>query len=296
MGVESVVEMGRTFDNEVGGTPKAVRRFAVTLTSNTLAGTDYTASELATACSVQTWGSVHPDLSFIKLRKVTINERFNDSPYHVEVVAEYGLIADNELLSPTSRAAEWSFDGKQGSLPALFYFDGSTRKALTNSAGDYIEGLTTQEALFEATCKQNYTNFPSAQAVAVNAVNHATYFGTAAHTWQLTGGTINYVTELFNNTVTSYWAASWKLLYRQTGHNLLVPDVGWNFVSGGQKRRCMVFDFENGEWVASPTPMPLNGSGQQQTGNQLPVILGSGTGLRVNPEANFTALFGTPPS
>lgn len=299
MGVESVAELARTFENEVGGTPKAVRRWAVTLSDNTLAGTNYTATDIVTQCGVQTWGTDHPDLTFIKLRKVTINERFNDSPYHVEVVAEYGLVLGNELLTPTSRAAEWTFTGKPGSVPALFYFDGTTKKVLTNSAGDYFQGLTTQEAMFEATCKKNYTAFPSAQASATNSVNDATYFGGAKNTWQVTGGTINYVTELFNNTVVSYWSASWTLLYRQTGHNLLLPDVGWNFVSGGQKRRCMVFDFENSEWVASPNPMPLNGSGQQQTGSSLPVILplnADPPGLRVNPEADFTTLFGTPPS
>lgn len=296
MGVVSHVELARTFENEVGGTPKGVRRFAVTLSDNTLAGNDYTLTQLATQCGVQTWGAAHPDASFIGLRKVTLNERYGDSPYHVEVIAEYGLILPSEVITPTSRDAEWSFTGKPGAVPALFYFDGTTKKPLTNSAGDFLQGLTTQEAMFEATCKKNYSTFPTAQASATNSVNDDTFFGGAAYTWQLTGGTVNYVTELFNNSVLSYWAASWTLLYRQTGHNLLLPDVGWNFVSGGQKRRCMVFDFENGEWVASPTPMPLNGSGQQLTGNSPPVILGSGSGLRVNPEADFAALFGTPPA
>lgn len=296
MAVASHVELARTFENEVGGRPKAIRRFAVTLSDNTLAGNDYTLTQLATECGLETWGTQHPDASFVGLRKVTVNERYGDSPYHVEVIAEYGLILPSESLDPTLRNAEWSFTGKPGVVPALFYYDGTTQKPLTNSAGDFLQGLTTQEAMFEATCKKNYATFPSAQASATNSVNNGTYFGGAKYTWQHTGGTINYVTELFNNAVISYWAASWTLLYRQTGHNLLLPDVGWNFVSGGQKRRCMVFDFENAEWVASPTPMPLNGSGQQQTGNSYPAILGGGSGLRVNPEADFTTLFGTPPA
>jgi hypothetical protein len=66
--------------------------------------------------------------------------------------------------------------------------------------------------------------------------------------------------------------------------------VGWNYLSGGQKRRAMVFDFENGEWVASANPVGLDGSGNQTSGQ--PAVLQR----RVNQVANFTTLFGTPPS
>jgi len=52
----------------------------------------------------------------------------------------------------------------------------------------------------------------------------------------------------------------------------------------------MVFDFQNGEWVASANPVALDGNGNQATGR--PAILAR----RVNPEADFTALFGTPPT
>jgi hypothetical protein len=52
----------------------------------------------------------------------------------------------------------------------------------------------------------------------------------------------------------------------------------------------MVFDFQNAEWVPSPNPIALNGSGMQNlTGN--PAILTR----RVNPRADFTTLFGTLP-
>jgi hypothetical protein len=79
-------------------------------------------------------------------------------------------------------------------------------------------------------------------------------------------------------------------MYRQTGWVLQLPDVGWNYLSGGQKRRAMVFDFENGEWVASANPVGLDGSGNQTSGQ--PAVLQR----RVNQVANFTTLFGTPPS
>jgi hypothetical protein len=78
-------------------------------------------------------------------------------------------------------------------------------------------------------------------------------------------------------------------MYRQTGWVLQLPDVGWNYLRDGQKRRAMVFDFENGEWVASANPVGLY-LGEQVSGQ--PDVLPR----RVNQVANFTTLFGTPPS
>jgi hypothetical protein len=98
------------------------------------------------------------------------------------------------------------------------------------------------------------------------------------------------VREEFGGAIVSYWQATAELHYRQSGHNLQLPDVGWNFISGGQKRRAMVFDFENSEWIASPNPVGLDGSGNLTGG--VPAILNR----RVNPEANFATLFGTPPT
>jgi len=52
-----------------------------------------------------------------------------------------------------------------------------------------------------------------------------------------------------------------------------------------------VFDFQNSEWIPSPTPVGLDGNGGLiMTGNA--AVLNR----RVNPEANFQTLFGTPPS
>jgi hypothetical protein len=99
-----------------------------------------------------------------------------------------------------------------------------------------------------------------------------------------------YTIEAHNNNVYTYWATTCELLYRESKWNLQLPDVGWNFIGGGQKRRAMVFDFENGEWVASANPVALNGSGGQSSG--FPAILER----RVNSEANFGDLFGTPPT
>jgi len=290
MGIASSRELARTTEGEVGFATKAVRTFVLTLDDNTLDGTPPTETEIISHLTLDNWGVAHPQLAFLGLRKVQITERYVDSPYHIQVVAEYGLLTANELATPLTRTAEWTFAAEPAQVPALYYWDGMTRKPLVNSANDYYEGLTTEEQLVRATVKKNYQNFPAAQMRATNRINSGDYFGCPAHSWKVAGVNATYTIESYNNTVHTYWATTCELLYRESKWNLQLPDVGWNYLSGGVKRRAMVFDFENGEWVASANPVALDGSGNQSS--TFPAILER----RVNSEDNFTTLFGTPPT
>ena len=290
MAVVSSVELARTFENELGSPPRAIRRWVCTLSDNTLQNNPTDSTAIISNLGISEWATPHPDHTALLLRKVSVNERFGDSPYHVEAIVEYGPIQPNELLVPLSRTPEWSFESQPGEVPALFYYDDSNvLRPLTNSAYDYFEGLTTQEAMVRATLKKNFSAFPTSQVSATNSVNDASYFGGPMHTWKVAGVNATYVTEMFNYTLYSYWSATCELMYRQTGWNLQLPDVGWNYISGGVKRRAMVFDFQNSEWVASANPVALDGSGEQAAG--APAVMNR----RVNPEASFASLFGTPP-
>ena len=290
MPIQSWRELARTTEGEVRGTTTATRTFVLTLVDNTLDNNPPTEAEIISTLSLDNWGSLHPSLSFLGLRKLSITERHSDSPYHVQVVAEYGLLMPNDLESPTDRDAEWTFAAEPAQVPAFYYWDGTTRRPLVNSANDYFEGLTTEEQIVRATIKKNYTNFPAAQMQATNKINSGDYFGCPAHSWKVAGVNATYTVESYNNVTYYYWAATCELVYRESKWNLQLPDVGWNFIGGGQKRRAMVFDFQNGEWVASANPVALDGSGGQSSA--FPAILER----RVNAEANFSTLFGSPPT
>lgn len=300
MPIQSVNELARTFENELGGTPRAVRTWVVTLTNDTLANNPSTIFEVLSHPSIALsggWDNQHPDIAnpAVINRKISVTERFGDSPYHVQVVAEYGAHRASELLSPTSRDAEWSFESQPSEVPALYYWDGNTRRPLVNSANDFYEGLTTLEQLVRATIRKNYSDFdaengPRDLISATNKINSGLFLGSNAHTWKVAGVSTSYVSELTGNVEHQYWATTSEIQFRQSGWNLQLPDVGWNFLAGGQKRRAMVFDFENAEWVASPSPVALNGSGGQSSG--FPAILER----RVYEEANFPELFGSPPT
>lgn len=302
MGVASYEELARTFENELGGSPKAVRTWAVTLTDDTLQNNPTTHGAVINALGIDNYGAQHPDIanSYFGLRKITLTERYSDSPYHVLAVAEYGVVSANELLSPTSRAAEWSFESKPSQVAALYYWDGTTRRPLTNSAFDYYEGLQTEELIVVAKVSKNYSDFdadngPVHLINATNKLNSGNYLAAAGtsnvHCWKVAGVSTEYVTEIYNNVSHQYWRTTSELQYRQSTWNLFLPDVGWNFIDGGQKRRAMVFDFQNGEWVASANPVGLDGSGGMNFTN-FPFI----NERRVCEEVNFSPLFGTPPT
>jgi hypothetical protein len=112
---------------------------------------------------------------------------------------------------------------------------------LTNSAGDYFEGLTVDEAQQKVTIQSNRRDFPSALAAAVtNCVNNATYLGFAQDGVKVQGISGEQATEQVNGVDVKYWKITSELLCRQSGWSLLLPDVGFNYIDGGVKKRADV--------------------------------------------------------
>jgi hypothetical protein len=271
----------------IGASPEFERRFVVTLNNP-----DTNAGIMVAAVGAQ-HGSAHPEVSAAKCREVSVTEAYEGNRYWAEVVAQYAIptVGDIQLL-PWLRPDVWKFQTQGVAVPALYYYDGTTQKPLTNSAGDYVEGLTVDEAQQKITITSNRQNFPSALAAAVtNCVNGDAYLGFPQNGVKVQGISGEQVIESVNGQDVRYWKITSELLGRQSGWDLLLPDVGFNYIEGGIKKRADVRG-PDGDQVASANPIALNGSGGKQSGSTLPAILTR----RVYKQISMSQYFGTPPT
>jgi hypothetical protein len=122
-------------------------------------------------------------------------------------------------------------------------------------------------------------------------VNDGSYLGFPTDGVKVQGISGEQAVEQLNGQEVRYWKITSELLCRQTGWNLLLPDVGFNYIDGSVKRRADV-QGPDGEQVASANPIALNGSGGKQTGGNLPAILTR----RVYKRISMSQYFGAPPS
>jgi hypothetical protein len=198
--------------------------------------------------------------------------------------------------NPIARADVWSFSTGGAQVPALTYYNGTgngDRRPLVNAANDFIQGLTRLEAEVRVTIAGNRATFPSSVAASVtNAVNSGPFLFGTAHQWFCAGITGTQASEVVNGQVVNYWQVGVELVYRQSGHDLLLPHVGLeqNDATRG-KVACVVYDKENERFVASSLPQPLDSNGIQKALGSAPDILTR----RIYPEINFTTYFGVPP-
>lgn len=297
MPVQSFRELGRSMEGAIDSPTTARRRFVVILGDDALQK-DEKNLDVINALGGGLWGTPHPEFAFLKLKKFTLNETFGDNPYHVEAILEYGLVTANQMLPPVAqppvtqaRKPEWIYESVAGEqVPALFYYNGSSLAPLTNSAYDYFEGLTVPESLTRVTIRQNFQSRPDAIISSFGNVNSDAWAGAAVHHCKHEGSKVEQVFELWGNVEYVYWRVESQILFRPTGWNLQLPDVGFNYLGENGKQRAMVFDNENGEWIPSPNPVALNGGGGPAGG--APAILER----RVMPETAFQPLFGAPPT
>ncbi|MFM8735371.1 MAG: hypothetical protein ACKOC8_09275 [Pirellulales bacterium] len=280
----------RTFSHRFGESPTAERKYIITVDEPTPTQT------LINAVGI-THGTIHPEYAYLRMLDASLSE---SDRHHVEITYRYELPKQEDLdPNPLARPDVWSFSTGGSQVPALTYSHGSGNndiRPLQNSAKEYVEGLTTLEAEVRASISGNRSSFPLADAAAVtNCVNSSTYLGGAAYTWQCAGISGQQATEVVNDVELRYWQITVELIYRRSGWNLLIPDVGWNYLEGGRLERAWVRDPETKEKIASGTPRALTTGGALKAEGEAPDIIGGGAGLRVFPAVNFSTYFGTPP-
>lgn len=292
MSVNTWRELPRLLTHLIGESPEFERRFVATLNDpDTNAGVI-----IATiGCG---HGTAHPEVSAARCYEVTVTESYEGNRYWVEVVARYRVPPADEQnadLLPWLRPDVWKFQTQGVAVPALFYYDADDndeQKPMTNSAGDYIEGVTVDEAQQKVTIQSNRQNFPSALAAAVtNCVNDGVYLGFAQDCVKVQGISGERVSEVINGVEVPYWKVTSELLARQTGWALLIPDVGFNFIEGGVRKRAVV-EGPDEEDIPSVNPVPLDGAGGMKAAGELPEILTR----RVYKRITMSDYFGTPPS
>ena len=284
----------RTFAHKLGEAPTAQTKWVVTVSAPVNHQTIINAVGIL-------HGTPHPEYSYLYCTNASLTET---DKFHAEVVYSFELPkgSDPQLLNPNplTRPDVWSFSSGGAQVPALVYYHGSgngDRRPLTNAAGDYFEGLTTAEAEVRASIAGNRAVYPGALAAAVtNAINDGAFLWGAKHTWQCAGISAQQASEVVNGVQLNYWQVTAELVYRASGHNLLLPHIGYHYVtsSGGQKFRAFVRDPTTGQDVPSSTPQPLTTTGSlKYTGGTsgVPDILER----RVFPEVNFSTYFGVPP-
>lgn len=278
----------RTFSHKFGESPTAEIKYHVTTSApvNTQAVLDYINIKHGTA---------HPEYTYLLCSQGDVNEL---DRYHVEVTYSYSVPAigtEDSDPNPLARADIWSFSTGGSAIPALAYFHGNGNndvRALVNSAYDFFEGAMTEEAELRCTISGNRAAFPVGVAAAVtNCVNVDAYLGAQQYQWKCQGISGQQQVEVVNGAEVKYWSVSVELAFRQSGWRLMLPNVGYNYLDGSEKKRAYVVDSESGERVASSNPVALNDNGSLKGSGTAPDILYR----RVHREVAFAPLFGKPP-
>ena len=241
-------------------------------------------------------GASHPEYGYLLCTEGNLNEL---DRFHVEVVYRYEVPAtgtEDSDPNPLARADVWSFSTGGAAVPALAYYEGSGNgniRPLVNSAFDFFEGAMTEESELRATITGNRLVFPVGLAAQVtNAVNSDAFLGAAAYQWKCQGISGQQQVEVVDGAEIKYWSVSVELAYRNSGWRLMLPDVGWNYLESGEKKRAYVKGPPpDSEEIASANPIALNSNGSIKSPGTAPDILYR----RVHAEVAFQPLFGTPP-
>lgn len=232
----------------------------------------------------------HPEASYCRAMTAS-GSNYSGSRFHYEITWDYELPKQqNPDPNPLARPDIWKWTTGGLSVPALYYYDGSTLKTLVNTADDFFEGATTDISTLQASISSNRPTFDYGLATSVtNSVNSDSFLGAEQYTWKCSGISGQPAVEVVNEQEVRYWQIEVTLEYRPDGWPLRLPNVGWNYLDAGVKKRSWVTDPDTGERVPSSNPQPLTNAGNIKTG--APDILIR----RVHRAVPFASYFGTPP-
>lgn len=231
----------------------------------------------------------HPEAAYC--RAMTANgSNYNGSRWHYEITWDYELPKQKDIdPNPLARPDIWKWTTGGLSVPALYYYDGDTLKPLQNSANDFFEGAMVDISTLQASISGNRAtfNYGLAQAVS-NSINSDTFLGGPPGTWKCGGISGQPAVEVVNDVEVRYWQVEVTLEYRPDGWNLQLPNIGWNYLDAGTKKRVWVRDPDTGERVPASNPQPLTADGNIKAG--APDILER----RVQRQVAFNSYFGQP--
>lgn len=285
----------RGYSHQFGGSPTASMVFVVTLDGTT------PQQEVLNAVGYQL-GTTHPEFSFLECSGIEVTET---DKWHAEVSLSFFVrpLESGESGSvPWALPDVWTFSTGSGQAACTTHYPTAKNNVLTaplmNRANDAYEGITKSEPELKATISGYRQLFPATDATRLTgAINDDIYAGGARNTWQCAGISGTPERQVIGGQMVEYWQITVELIYRQSTHNLLLPNAGLNYLEGGvagKKRRCWVVT-EDGDKVASAGPMALADNGdlkQIGAGPYPPDILP----FRIYPEETFSVWFGLPPA
>lgn len=292
----------RTFNQKFGEKPTAVRNWSVT--------TDGATSHAAILGSTgEAIGAGHPEYGFLKLTEFALNEV---DVFHVEVQMSYSVPPEAEK-NPLARADVWHFSTGGTSVVGTRYYKAAgnlaaNRLPIKNTAGDVYEGLMIPEGETRATITANRELFPLGDARELtNSVNDRSWAGCAPHTWFCSGISGEYTSEMVDELEVEYWKITIELIYRESNHNLFLPNVGFHYIKQSvppQRMRAYVRSLSDpldtgSEVITVPStmPVPLKEDGDiDDVIDQSPEARGPIVKeFRVYREFDYAAIFGNPP-
>jgi hypothetical protein len=276
-----------------GEAPTYVRQFVVEVDDPT------TTTAVITNAPGVSFLQQHPEAYYLRAFDVRVSN-YNGSRWHYLVEWTYQLPKQqNVQLHPLARPDIWKFATSGMAVPALTYYEGNGNGnvlPLVNTAYDYFEGIQTDLSCLDVHISGNRATFDYRKALEVqNAVNKLPYLTGDQYTWKCEGISGQPAVEVFNEQEVRFWQVEVVLKYRPDGWPLQLPNVGWNYLDAGKKKRVYVVDPDSGDKVPSSNPQALDSSGGLKllsygAPSEPDILI-----RRTSPEVDFASYFGTPP-